>query len=150
MSNYYDLCCLTCSELPTAKHRVDTGWSNGNRMHKELLVVLTLRPELEALALAHQRLEPKKFAEYTDFNLFNDHPVPRWAFFFAEHVGHHIVVHSEYWNDAFFGCEKTAFDYSPEKADLYHRELKARENRNDCRLDHNHEGPCAVIRPDGK
>lgn len=142
MSNYYDLKCLDCS--------IDTGWGHGNRMHKELLVVLALRPELEALALAHRRLKPEAFVEYTNFDMYTDHPVSRWAFFFAEHIGHHVVVHSEYGNDAFFGCDKTAVDYNAEPERYKREPIGPRENRSDCRLDFNHEGPCSPIRPDGK
>lgn len=149
MSCYYDLECLDCplteGEYP---RRPSAGYCNTNRGQKELLVLLKLRPALEALALAHEQLrkEPDWYG-LPPFVGWDSGPlldaVPRAAHFFAEHLGCIVVVKSEYANDAFFGCQK----YVDEE---YKRETGPRENTRECRLDFNHEGPCSRTRSDGK
>ena len=128
MSNYFDLKCLDCDEK--------TGWSDGNRAHRELLDIMKLRPELEALGLAS-----KKLGDGHSYAL--EMAVPRWATFFAEHVNHTVVVKSEYWNDAYFGCSETVDEE-------YRRDPGPRENTHECRLDAGHDGPHSRTRPDGK
>lgn len=149
MSNYFDLECLDCTEKTPEEDRAGRcGLHDANRGHKELWLIMQLRHEYEALGLAFLALKasPEKLPPWTSFDsgpMFNGGP-PIASFFFAGHVGHHVIVRSEY-GDAYFGCEK-----EPDTGLYYHRDLKHRENRNNCRLDFNHEGPCALIRPDGK
>jgi hypothetical protein len=131
VSNYYDLKCLDCDAR--------SGWNDGNRMHRELLLVTKIRPELEALGLAVKRLgEDAPLGWWPDAL-----SPPMMASFFAAHVGHVVVVASEYWNDAYFGCDGHVDEE-------YKRDTGPRENTRDCRLDFNHEGPHARTRPDGK
>lgn len=132
MSNYYDLKCLDCNAYGP--------YDNANRAHRELLMVMKLRPELEVLGLADKRAregyEGYLGIEYED-------SVPRVAVFLAQHIGHVVVVKSQYWNDAYFGCDKQVDGQ-------YVREPGPRENTRDCRLDGRHEGPCSRTRLDGK
>lgn len=134
MSNYYDFKCLDCD--------THGPFDNANRGHRQLLSVLKLRPELEALGLADQRLRKSEPDGWYESREYGD-SVPSVAVFLAQHVGHVVVVKSEYGHDAFFGCEKLVDEN-------YRYEAKERENRVDCRLDANHEGPCSRTRPDGK
>lgn len=149
MSCYYDLKCLDCAARAAQdpeQYKPGYAGFDANRGHRELLAITFLRPEYEALGLAYRRLKaaPEKLPEYVGWEsgaLLEAIPLAAW--FYAGHVGHTVVVKSEYGEDAYFGCD----EYVDE---VYKRDTRPRENTRECRLDRGHEGPHSRTRPDGR
>lgn len=147
MSCYYDLKCLDCAARAAQNpEQYKPGYAgfDANRGHRDLLAISALRPEYEALGLALQRFKTK--AEEAgnvswEGGLLLD-AIPRAAYFYAGHVGHTVVVESEY-GEAYFGCDQYV-------GDVRKNDCAPRENSRDCRLDRGHEGPHSRTRPDGR